>query len=143
MNKAKKSFWKEISLQFRKFAAVGLIGSIINIIILYILTDFLNIYYIVSAVCAFVISMTHNFILNKIWTFKEKFGHIGKNTKKTIKQYGKYFVASISVLCVNLIFLYIFVEYIGLHYLLAQIIAIILVAILNFAINRKFTFGKV
>ena len=56
--------------EFFKFALVGLIGTAINIVILYYFTEFLNMYYLASATLAFLVAVTSNFILNKIWTFK-------------------------------------------------------------------------
>ena len=62
---------KEIILQFFKFATVGLTGTIINIIILYVLTEYFGVYYIISALIAIGTTLITNFIGNKIWTFRK------------------------------------------------------------------------
>lgn len=62
---------KEIAFQFLKYSLVGLIGTFINIIILYILTEYFKIYYIISAIIAIGITVITNFIGNKIWTFRK------------------------------------------------------------------------
>ena len=60
---------KEVFLQFLKFALVGLTGTFINLIILYVLTEYFGIYYMVSAIIAIGTTLITNFIGNKIWTF--------------------------------------------------------------------------
>ena len=62
---------KEVFLQFLKFALVGLTGTFINLIILYVLTEYFGIYYMVSAIIAIGTTLITNFIGNKIWTFKK------------------------------------------------------------------------
>ena len=62
---------KEIFFQFLKFALVGLTGTFINIIILYILTEYFKIYYVISEIIAIGFTLITNFIGNKIWTFRE------------------------------------------------------------------------
>ncbi|MGY4884461.1 MAG: glycosyltransferase [Nanobdellota archaeon] len=122
--------------EFFKFAFVGAIGTLINLVILYLLTEKVGIYYIVSAIFSFIVSMTSNFILNKIWTFKE-------NLKSNITQkYLKFASVSITALLVNLLFLYIFTEIYGIYYLISQILAIGIALIINFLGNKIWTFGK-
>lgn len=91
---------KEIILQFFKFALVGLIGTFINIFILYMLTEYFNIYYIISALFAFLVAMTANFIFNKTWTFSEKI------YENMWKEYASFFVVSLLALSVNIFFLF-------------------------------------
>ena len=62
---------KEVFLQFLKFALVGLTGTFINLIILYVLTEYFGIYYMVSAVIAIGTTLVTNFLGNKIWTFSK------------------------------------------------------------------------
>lgn len=62
---------REVILQFFKFALVGLVGTFINLTILYILTEHFKIYYMISAVIAIGTTLITNFLGNKIWTFHE------------------------------------------------------------------------
>jgi len=122
--------------EFFKFAFVGLIGTFVNIAILYLLTESLGIYYIFSAVISFIVAMTSNFILNKIWTFKENIG------EKTLIKYGKFFIISLIGLAVNLVFLYIFTDLFGIYYIISQILAIGISLTINFIGNKFWTFKR-
>jgi len=56
---------KNKKVQFVLFVIFSIVGLIINNIILYILTDKLNIYYLISKVIATIIVMIFNFVTRK------------------------------------------------------------------------------
>ncbi len=127
---------KETISEFFKFACVGLIGTFVNIIILYSFTEYFGIYYIMSAFIAFVVAVTVNFILNKIWTFREEFNH------DFFKKYIRFFSVSLIALSINIFFLYIFTEFFKVYYIISQVIAIGVSLIINFIGNKIWTFRK-
>jgi dolichol-phosphate mannosyltransferase len=122
--------------EFIKFAFVGLIGTIVNLLVLYFLTEYGGIYYLFSAVLAFIVAATSNFILNKTWTFRERIGY------RIVNKYMKFFSISVIALLVNLFFLYVFTEFLGIYYIVSQIIAIGISLVINFIGNKKWTFRK-
>lgn len=130
------SYKKQVMQEFFKFAVVGLIGTVINILMLYLLTEKVGIYYLLSAIISFFVAMTSNFTFNKIWTFKE---NIKLNVGKKYLQFG---LISISALLVNLFFLYILTEVFGIYYITSQILAIGIALIINFLGNKIWTFGR-
>jgi len=122
--------------EFFKFGLVGLLGTFINLFILYIFTEFGGVYYLVSAIIAFFVAVTHNFILNKLWTFKEKINHL------FTKKYIQFFIVSIFSLVINLVFLYIFTEFLNIYYMISQFLSIGISFIANFIGNKIWTFKK-
>ena len=127
---------KKVIREFLKFAIVGGIGTIVNISILYLLTEKIGVYYIFSAIISFIIAMTSNFILNKVWTFKE-------NIKlKVGKKYLQFSLVSVVALSINLFFLYTFTEFLGIYYIISQVLAIGIALIANFLGNKIFTFSR-
>jgi len=95
------------------------------------LTEYLKIWYIVSAVIAFVINYGLNFVIQKFWTFNDK------DTTTVRKQMALYFTMAICLLIGNTIFLYLMVEFLHLWYMLAQVILTVAFTILSFVISRK------
>ena len=89
-----------------------------------------------SATISFIVAMTSNFVLNKVWTFKE---NIKLNAGKKYMQFG---LVSISALIINLVFLYLFTEIFGIYYIISQILAIGFALIINFLGNKIWTFSK-
>ncbi len=130
------SYKKQVIFHFLKFAFVGLIGTILNISILYLSTEYYNLYYIYSAIIAFIIAATVNFLINKVWTFNEKINN------KIFLQYLKFLVVSLMALSVNILFLYILTEFVKIYYLVSEVIAIGVSLIINFIGNTIWTFKK-
>lgn len=122
--------------QFFKFAIVGFTGTILHMLVLYTLTEFIGVYYLTSAIIAFTFAATSNFIFNKIWTFNERF------RSNTTKKYLKFFAVSICALLVNLFFLYTLTEFLHIYYLISQLMAIAFSLWINFLGNKYWTFKK-
>jgi len=102
------------------------------------------VYYLWAAVLAFVIADTNNFIWNRLWTFRSK-GNL-------LAQYSQFLVVSMDGLMLNLILLKALVEEFlpalgigedkaSVYLVVAQVIAIFLVSLFNFAANSLWTFG--
>ena len=122
--------------QFFKFCVVGAIGTLINLAVLYSLVEWLFVWYILGAAISFGVVVTSNYILNKIWTFHDK-------TKKTSAIFGSYIkFISISIigLAINLIILYILVDYFHIWYIFSQIIAIGGATIWNYGGSKTWVF---
>ncbi len=127
---------KNVIKEFVQFGVVGGIGTLVNIVILYLLTEKVGVYYLISAIFSFIVAMSSNFILNKIWTFKEK-ARLGIG-----KKYLQFGLVSVLALLVNLFFLYVFTEIFGIYYIISQILAIGIALIINFLGNKIWTFSK-
>ncbi|MFP4424017.1 MAG: glycosyltransferase [Candidatus Woesearchaeota archaeon] len=125
---------KDVWIEFVKFSLIGFMGTLINILILYLLTES-GIWYIFSALVAFIVAMSHNFILNKLFTFREKLG------RSFAQRFIKFAVVSCSALGVNLLILYALTEG-GLFYVFSQVIAIGVALLINFLGNKIWTFTR-
>ena len=131
-----KVFQFKITKEFIKFAIVGVINTIIHLAVLFILTEFFSVWYILSSFLAFLIAVTNSFVMNTLWTFRKNIKH------KTVTKYGKFFTISVITALSNLFFLYIFTEFWGLWYMLSQFIAIVLTLMMNFFGNKFWTFKE-
>jgi len=118
--------------QLTKFATAGTIALAVNLVLLYLLTEKANIYYLLSAAFAFIVSITVSFMVNEKWTFN------ATHNKK--KEYEKYVLVNTLILFGDLIVLSILVDKLKLWYLLAQALAIIPLGTLNFYIQKNWTF---
>lgn len=125
---------KRTAKEAGKYTLISFIGGALNLVILYSLTEFLGIYYIISAVIGFIVAGTHNFTLNKVWTFKEKL------KDKYFKEYFYFFSVSIFSYALSILILYLLTEFAGIFYMLSQIIALITGGSLNFVFNKIYTF---
>ncbi|MBU6996836.1 MAG: GtrA family protein [Theionarchaea archaeon] len=120
--------------QFIKFCLVGSTGALIHLGLLYFLTEFCNVWYILSAALGFTAAVLNNFVWNRVWTFKSK-------SPRIPQQLFLFFIVNIISLCINLSVLFLLTEYAGIWYVKAQIIAILVAVSNNFLGNRRFTFS--
>ena len=127
-------FSKAFINQGIRFALVGGVGTLVNLSLLYILTDVYGLLYLISEAFAFTVSIIHNYFWNKSFTFEEDI------KEKVIGKGVKFSIVCIIALSVNLIVLFILVEFFGIFYLLAEIGAICVAFFVNFFGNRFWTF---
>lgn len=121
-----------------KFASVGASGAIINLSILWLLTDFGHFFYFISALIAIEISIIWNFALNTKLTFDYKF----KNNGTLIDSVVRYHLTSFVGLIINLFTLYSLTELFKFHYIISETIAILLAFGLNYALSINYVWCK-
>lgn len=116
--------------RFIKFLIVGAIGTIINLIVFYLLLKYLSMWYIFAAVISFGVAVTNNYLLNKKWTF----------VVSTRSSYLKFILISLEGLAINIGALFLLVEFFKINHLLAQVIAIGIASFVNFYNSQRFVF---
>ena len=122
-----------------RFYTVGASGLLVNYVVSLLLADsVVNFWYIHATVIGIAVSMTSNFILNKIWTFEDR----NFEAKKTLGQYGKFVGFSSLGALIQLGMVYVLVDNYQIIYPLALIIAVIIAASSNFILNKKWTFKE-
>jgi putative flippase GtrA len=125
-------------LRLIKFSIVGGIGAGINTGFLWVLTAVGGLFYLVSAVVAIEIAILMQFLMNDRWTFREtKTQHL----EQFIKRIFKSNVWRSGGLAVNIGVLYLLTEYMGMYYLLSNIVGIICAFLLNYILESRLTWG--
>lgn len=123
-----------VRVQFAKYVVAGGLVTLVNLSVLYTLTEFTGMYYILSETCGFLASLLVSFFLQKHWTF-------GNNAYDRLHvQAAQYFALQMANLACNLMLLYILVEYMYIWYFLAQVIVSLGLAVVTFIIARKYIF---
>lgn len=117
--------------QVLRFISAGGLGVLLYYLTLYTLTDVAGVWYVVSAVIAFIVNCGSNFVLQKFWAFKNK------SIKNIHWQASQYVVMTVSLFITNLLLLYVLVEYARLWYLAAQVIVTILLTIVSYFVSRR------
>jgi putative flippase GtrA len=121
-----------------RFLFVGALGSIVNIIIFFIVADLLNFNANLSSIIAFCVAVTQNYLLNHVWSFK-KF----VNFKVNRKSYVKYVCVNIFGLIINLVVLnLILMEFNPSIKTTAQLCGVLASTFFNFILSRLYVFNK-
>jgi len=122
-----------------RFYTVGASGLLVNYLVSLLFADtIINFWYIHATVIGIAISMSSNFILNKIWTFEDR----NFEAKKTLAQYGKFVGFSSLGALIQLGMVYVLVDNYQVMYPIALILAVIIAASSNFILNKKWTFKE-
>ena len=119
-----------------KYYSVGASGGLVNLGILYALTDFAGFWYMASQVIAISVSISSNFLFNRFWTFS---GSI-ENQRNSI-MYVKFLIVSLIGMGIQLGITYALVENVALYYMYAAGLGIAIAGGINYVVNRRWTFG--
>lgn len=123
-----------VTKQFTKFCVVGVTNAVVDVSGYFILTRVFGLYYIISAVLSAIVAITWSFNLNRRWTFKSSPGNLKK-------QYFNFLVFNVISLALSLFLLYVAVDILGIFDILAKVFITVIVAFINFSLNRIWTFS--
>ncbi|MEI7688596.1 MAG: GtrA family protein [Candidatus Nomurabacteria bacterium] len=104
----------------------GGVAVFANLTILFVLTKYLHMFYLISAIIAFCFGVLVSYSLHKFWTFKNYL--IGNMSS----QFYIFFIYSILILCLNTILMYLSVDIFGLWYIFSQVIITIITSFINY-----------
>ncbi|MBW1971284.1 MAG: GtrA family protein [Deltaproteobacteria bacterium] len=120
-----------IFIQLFRYTFVGGFAFIVDFGSLFVLTEFIHIYYLISAAIAFILGLGTNYILSIIWVFDKR---IFKNKYIEFMIFG---IIGIVGLGLNELFIWFFTEEMHFYYLISKIISTFFVYLWNF-FARKF-----
>ena len=122
--------------QITRYIISGGTAAAFNLGILYLLTNYLAVWYLSSAVLAYIISFFISFFLQKLWTFRDN------STERIHKQLAIYFMIALFGLGFNTLLMYCLVDILHIWYMLAQVIIGFILAFFNFLFYRSFVFDQ-
>ena len=126
--------------QFVKFAVVGGIGTIVNLVVLKATLLIWGRFAaetpcaveIFASGLAFAVAVVNNYLLNRWWTFRSK-GSFGG-------EFVKFLIVSIAGLGLNELAFWLFRGQLGIGVLVSQCLAILCVLPFNFIVNKLWSF---
>jgi len=118
---------------FFKYCIGGGMAAVVDIILLYIFTEYLGVYYLFSAAISFLCAAIVNYSFNKRFTFQNE-------SKKIVQQFFLFLSVVFVGECLNLSIMYFLVTFFDIWYIVAKFISIGIVLSYNFTCNKKITF---
>lgn len=122
-------------MRFIKYILIGCLGTGLDFLILFVLVEFLHLFYLLAAAISIVIVVWLSFTLNKYWTFQDY-------QKKYFLQLGKYIAAHSVGVVISLGVLTLLVEVFDLWYILAKVFAAPAAIAWNFLVAKKWVFKE-
>jgi dolichol-phosphate mannosyltransferase len=122
-----------------RFFTVGASGLLINFIVSYLLANVVsNVWYLQATLVGIMVSITTNFVLNKVWTFEDRDFSI----RHFFRQYVSFLVLCSIGAVIQLSLVFVFVQYSHMQYGISLIMAVCVASLGNFLLNKKYTFGE-
>ncbi|HBK30447.1 MAG TPA: GtrA family protein [Porphyromonadaceae bacterium] len=123
-----------VFIQLFRYGFVGGTAFVVDFSVLYVLTRFAGLYYLLSAAIAFIIGLAVNYLLSISWVF---------NRRKVNNRFSELFiftVIGIVGLLLTSLLMWLFTEQAGLFYLISKIITTAIVLIWNFTARKLILF---
>ena len=136
INKLFKNPTDNIFIQLFRYLFVGGTAFIVDFFFLYFFSDICGIYYLLSAVFSFIISVLVNYIMSTNWVFNQD------NIGNKMLEFNLFILISTVGLIFTEILLYFFTDIIGLYYLISKIISAVIVLFWNFLARRVMFYGR-
>jgi putative flippase GtrA len=117
-------------IQFFRYLFVGGFAAIVNIGMLFIFTDLLHLYYIMSNVLSFVLGLIVNYLLSKKFVFQED------TSISQSKEFVMYTIIGVIGLGIDTMFVWLFTDIIKIYYMISKLISTAIVFIWNFGARK-------
>lgn len=123
---------EKLCIQIFKFIIVGGIATIIDFVFLYLFKEFLHFPVVLSNTLSFSISVIYNYIASVQWVFEVD------HEKDQKRQFVLFIILSVIGLFLNDFIMWLCIKLMAIYYLLAKVIATIIVMVFNFVTRKIF-----
>lgn len=120
------------TIKFVKYGMVGVLGLVVDLGLFYLMNRMLGVNYALANIVSSSLAIVHNFIWNSYFTFKV--------TDKKLRRFLSFYLIALIGMAFSTGLLALFID--GFHFdsMIAKLIAVFIVAILQFFFNKKLTF---
>ncbi len=125
------------SIRFAGFAIVGLSGIAVNSLALYLLTDLLHIYYLVSVVFATLVSTIWNFALTEVWVYRSANQPQGRTRRFTL-----FFGMNLIALVLRSPLIFVLTSIFGIFYVVSNLVSLVLLTGIRFLTADSFIWSR-
>ena len=123
--------YRHLFNQIFRFGIVGGLAFLIDYGLLFVLTEYCGIYYLISSVISFIVSLIFNYILSIKWVFDV-------TKKQTYKEIIIFVVLSVIGLGINQLIMYLGVDKFDIYYMIVKLVATFIVMVWNFVTRKIF-----
>ena len=129
----KKIFNTDNLIMFIKFSCVGVLNTLIDYGVFFVMCDIFGINIYISNVCGYVLSATNSYFMNSMFVYKDK--------KFGFKKYVAFLAGNVSVLLLSTAFIAVLSKNIEVK-TIAKLISAPFTILLNFCFQRFILFKK-
>ena len=123
-------------IQLFRYTFVGGIAFGVDFSLLFLLTEFAGIHYLLSAAISFSVGLVTNYILSIIWVFKTR------NISNRYLEFIIFGIIGIVGLGMNELIIWSFTEYLHFYYLVSKIVSTVVVYLWNFFARKYILYNN-
>lgn len=124
----------KLLVQFVRYFFVGGFAFVVDFGLLYILTEYAGLHYLLSATLSFIAGLLVNYIISCIWVFSDS------KFKNRLVEFLIFAAIGIVGLALNDALIWLFTDCIGTYYMFSKIVAAALVYLWNFFARKYIVF---
>jgi putative flippase GtrA len=128
-----------IARQLRRYVAVGILATGFQLSLLWLFVEFGRLHYLVAAAVAIECTIVFQYVLNNAWTFRSS-RNVGR--RAFFLGFLKTNVVRGSAAPIQLAILYLLVDWFGLLYLLANLVAIGVSGLYRYVLDARWTWAS-
>lgn len=121
-------------LSLAKYGVVGVIGLFVDLGLFFLLHKVAGVNYLIANFVSSTVAVIHNFILNSYFTFNV--------TDNKIKRFVSFYLVALVGMGISSLLLALMISIMAMNAMIAKVITIFIVAVVQYFVNKKFTFGK-
>jgi putative flippase GtrA len=126
-----------MKVRWLTFAAVGMMGFIVQLAALWVLTNQLHIHYLAGTVVATELAILLNFFCHEWWTWSDR----PADRQEAIRRFGRFHVANGAIsLAGGALMMPLLIELGHMHYLLANALTVVVCSVANFVAADRVVF---
>ncbi|WP_298662691.1 GtrA family protein [uncultured Barnesiella sp.] len=124
----------KLLVQFVRYFFVGGFAFVVDFGLLYILTEYARLHYLLSATLSFIAGLLVNYIISCLWVFN------GSKFKNRLVEFLFFAAIGVVGLALNDTLIWLFTDCIGTHYMFSKIVAAAMVYLWNFFARKYLVF---
>ncbi|WP_148689030.1 GtrA family protein [Methanopyrus sp. SNP6] len=124
--------------RFLKFSLVGFSGVFVNLGLLWFLTEIAGVHYVMSNVIAVEVSIISNFVLNDLWTWRDR---RDPGLLNFLKRLAAFNIICAGGLVINTTVLWTLTEILHIYYITSALFGIAAATLWNYWMNNRMTWG--
>lgn len=125
-----------IFIQAFRYIFAGLAGFILDFLILFVLTNYMHLYYLLSATISFISGVFLTYIISIYWVFQIK------SSRSRLGEFAIFILIGLVGLAMTIALIWFFTEKVHIYYLFSKILATLIVYFWNFFSRKHLLFKK-
>lgn len=122
--------------QLIRYVFVGGLAFVVDYGLLYLLTEYAGLHYLLSATCSFLAGLIVNYLISTTWVFNQS------KLKNKWMEFTIFGLIGVVGLGLNNLFLYLLTDKIGVHYMISKIVVAAIVMLWNFIARKVILFNN-